>query len=625
MKKLIAILMLLAVPCIAQQRVVFCDGTNLYTYLGTGTTNSFTNSPQLTFNNQIKINSTNTSVVTDYGIMANGVHLYGVSGADKWVTFGPNATNPVWAIGTYRNENDAYLYHYNTASELPMLVMSTGGRIGFNHPDNIVDYHSYFIGTGVDDANWGGINTAKQTYRFNAYITSTGVAPAADQWTWKMSADMGATWFFQAPVTNYCTTNAIALTNGVTLAFYATNGHTLADGWLKTAWSQLPVASMEVRPRRFQECLLGTNWWSSTASFDSDVSYDFGTGIASHDVLTTTNACILLGSKSPVNAIFFNVLNPGAGLTLVLEYWNGSAWVPFTQSAQTWIDKTANFTTYGEMTMEIGGISQVKKVPNGKDASEYNLYWYQVRTTTTPTTTATLSAVTPHGEKRFAVYPGMLSPQPCFWIGGRGNTYVQRAYMEDTNSAFSDYQLVTEARVQQLLKNLGLGIYWYPQTNYVSIGSFTSAMARVMALTPSASEFRLTNAVAANSVTTGNLFVATNTWASTTLTAGTKYTMQVETLSSGNAGYASTMTFQLIDWIPGHTNVLGTSDVSKDILNNASTFNSINVAFTVLTNTTVAATNYPAVWPVLTTTGNKAGTWVRKYGGQANSYFIIGK
>jgi hypothetical protein len=309
----------------------------------------------------------------------------------------------------------------------------------------------------------------------------------------------------------------------------------------------------------------------------------------------------------------------------VFEYWNGAAWVAFTQSANTFVDRTANFTAYGEFTMEIGDLTQAKFVPNGKDATAYNLYWYRVRTSTTPTTAPTVQQITPHGEKRFAVYCGMLAASPCFWVGGRGNTYVQRAYMEDTNTAFSDQMLVTEARVQQLLKNLGLGTYWYPQTNAVVLPSYTSTVDRVMWLSAAPAEFRITNAVAANSVTTGSVFVASNTWAGATLTAGTKYVMQVETISYGIAGYASTMTFELLDWIPGKTNILGTSTASLAIPNNSATYNSINVAFTVVTNMTVAATNYPAMRPVLTTTGGKAGTWIRKYGAQANSWFTIGK
>ncbi len=62
MKKLIIALMMIALPCLAQQRIMVTDGTNVYSYLGTGTTNSTTN------NISFLVHTNQTSDVTFSGI-----------------------------------------------------------------------------------------------------------------------------------------------------------------------------------------------------------------------------------------------------------------------------------------------------------------------------------------------------------------------------------------------------------------------------------------------------------------------------------------------------------------------------------------------------------------------------
>lgn len=627
--RLIALIVMLATCVYGTNRPVAWneDLSQLQTVQGGSTNGSYgskTNAIQLTarnpFHEQAVVIAGSTNDGTADALNPNGIYIGGTNAVDKWIIWGDEGTN--WAIGTYRSENQGYWYLYNALSQLPVLSVSQTGRGGWNHPDNIVDYHSLWSGSGLDDLDFGGINTAKQVYRYQVSIVTTG---ACDTWTWKASADNGATYYVYG-LTNDCALTNMSLANGVTVVFGATNGHAIGETWDKIGWSQLPVASWEVRPRRFRECLLGVDWHSATDTY-TDVSYDFGTGLREHDILADTNACLLLGAKTPINTFFWNVLSPSIGLTLVAEFWNGSAWVELTQATHSFFDKTVNLTQYGEMQYEISSTTQATMCPAGRDATSYTLYWYRFRTSATPTSGATVRQVTPHGEKRLAVYSGMLNPTPSLWVNGRGHVYGDRIFRQDVSAAYGTNELITESRANFLIGKAA-GIPFYPSTNIVSgnvMASYT---------TPQAFSWATTNAVTANSTNRGSLSVYTNATLSDAsvlgtnmIAAGRRFTLERDEAAYGIAGFSSVARMELVEWnTAGLTNVIATSADSAVIPNQSSPLSHIVMTFTASTNMTFASsTNYLAWRSALVTSGNKAGTWLKYYGASyPDSKFTVG-
>ena len=81
----------------------------------------------------------------------------------------------IWQQYTYRGEVGEYLYMaYNSRTEGDYLVVSEGGRWGFDKPTDILDKHALFTGTGLDDAVVGGVYTHAFPRLYEIIISSMG-------------------------------------------------------------------------------------------------------------------------------------------------------------------------------------------------------------------------------------------------------------------------------------------------------------------------------------------------------------------------------------------------------------------------------------------------------------------
>lgn len=92
-----------------------------------------------------------------------------------------------------------------------------------------------FTGSGLDDMTVGGHFTGTENRDFLVEIDSTG---APD--TFKWSKDGGTTWTENVPITG----SAQLLTEGITVTFAATTGHTGGDEW---AFSTIAVDPRSIR------------------------------------------------------------------------------------------------------------------------------------------------------------------------------------------------------------------------------------------------------------------------------------------------------------------------------------------------------------------------------------------
>ena len=73
------------------------------------------------------------------------------------------------------------------------------------------------------------------------------------------------------------------------------------------------------------------------------------------------------------NSLFFNIKTGGAGVTLVVEYWNGSTWVDISIGNAFYSDNTNNLTTSNSIVWDyISG--WVKSYPEYHTEDGYFLY-----------------------------------------------------------------------------------------------------------------------------------------------------------------------------------------------------------------------------------------------------------
>jgi len=95
-----------------------------------------------------------------------------------------------------------------------------------------------FTGSGLDDMSNGGLFTGFADVNYEVVIDGTGTPD-----TFKWSDDGGVTYTETVAITGSDQT----LSNGVTIKFQATTGHTLADKWTFTAKAKDPV-SIQKKP-----------------------------------------------------------------------------------------------------------------------------------------------------------------------------------------------------------------------------------------------------------------------------------------------------------------------------------------------------------------------------------------
>ena len=83
----------------------------------------------------------------------------GVSDGDKGLVWADNGVRK-WEDYIYRNEKGTFKYLYNYNYQRDQMVVSEGGRFGFNKQSNIPQYHSGYLNpynNGLNDLRVGGL------------------------------------------------------------------------------------------------------------------------------------------------------------------------------------------------------------------------------------------------------------------------------------------------------------------------------------------------------------------------------------------------------------------------------------------------------------------------------------
>lgn len=134
-----------------------------------------------------------------------------------------------------------------------------------------------------------------------------------------------------------------------------------------------------------------------------------------YNLLAATNNFFYIGQDtgSKFNQVYMQIATPGVGITLVAEYWNGSAW-----TALTVTDGTTNLTTSGTIAFT----PPTDWVAN--TVNTYSRFWVRLSTSSAPSTTPTAYLTLPDARDPFGIYANYSDASPIFLIDKSGATNI---------------------------------------------------------------------------------------------------------------------------------------------------------------------------------------------------------
>lgn len=394
---------------------------------------------------KIHVYGTDNSVSDDpLAYQRNSIIVDGVADGDKQYILADDGVYK-WAWQNYRDESSKYLYLYSYEAKKEPMVISSGGRIGFNQPSNIMNYHSFYTGTGLNDVDIGGMFDKNYDLEYQVAINGTGTP---NTFHFRTSLDAGLTWSNWYNTTN-CSETPIDIMHGVTIVFGNTTGHNTDDTWEFTAFAQLPQSTFSVNPSMFVEANTTIDYTNASQDYE-DVTYniansiiDVATAFIPIGIDTSNKGAIYLGMNHQFNSMYINIVQPAVNCTLVLEYWNGSAWTTI-DGGRGLVEETNNLVNTGLITWFTNMLTGwVKRFPEyNPDETGYELYWIRLRSSTIMTTAPTVRTVVAQGSMRFAVYGGHMDSRPSLYVDTLGGVHIQKnsgfgASLEVLN--FDDY------------------------------------------------------------------------------------------------------------------------------------------------------------------------------------------
>ena len=360
-----------------------------------------------------------------YGQMHNNVYVEAPDAGDGGFWLGTTTKGPIWGLENYRSENAEFLYIYNLFSQKVPFTMNTGGRLGINHPTNIMNYHSWYVNpaTGLlNDMDVGGVYTNKVNAEYEIAISTIS---ATDTFKWRKSTNDGDTWGGYSANIAIVNGTDQAIEAGITVNFNAKTGHNTNDVWRFNAHSQIPQGTYTVHPSMYAEVLSTADYTAVTPVW-TDVTMNMAwtkAGAIEMPALGTKSA-IYIGDYGDFNSFYFVLDSASAGLTLKMEYWNG-AWTEITTATHALSDSTANLTVTGVIKWNKATMTDwVKTYPAGRDPVEYNMYWIRVTSTTNVTTAPVVATLSRHSSARLAVYTSSMDTVPSFKVDAQGRTGI---------------------------------------------------------------------------------------------------------------------------------------------------------------------------------------------------------
>ena len=326
-----------------------------------------------------------------------------------------------WAFQTYRDENGKFAYIYNFEQDSEVFTLEETGRVGINKQSNIMSYHSDYTGTvgvGFNDLVVGGLYTGDAQVLYEIKITSIN----PDKFYWRKSTNYGTSWNTSSSPINV-TLTPVNVELGITVQWSNLTGHTTGNIWQFYAYPQTPQGSFTVAPNLYDEILLTTNYTNippiyQDVSNEIQISTDKNTTVFT----TGTTSAFYVGALTQFRAVFVNMKTSAVGVSLVAEYWNGTAW-----SGLTITDGTTGLTTTGNISF-IKPSNWAKSSLTGSTNQDVEyLYWMRFRSSTSIITAPIVSSFARNGDKRLSVYSAHLDPIPTFVVNSAGNVIVGKS------------------------------------------------------------------------------------------------------------------------------------------------------------------------------------------------------
>ena len=365
------------------------------------------------------------TVLSPLGVENNHIGIDGPLIVDKDFAWFDNGVEK-WIASIYRCENAKFWYLANIpAFEAPIVVSETG-RIGINNQSNIMNYHAAMIsgGSALDDIVVGGVYTLNSLTVYQVQINGIG---NPNTFRWRTSIDNGLTYGAYSSTSGVTLTPTL-LSNGVTVQWTHTTGHTVGTAWEFGAFAQLPVGTFVVSVNGFNEVQKSNDWSAGTVIY-TDISAEANSATTGDEITmfntgTTLNA-LYFGTLIPLDAMYVNLKIAGAGVLLLTEYWNGITWVNLTTATNMYQDGTLNLTQPGNLQWETTTMPDwiQDNIPNLTGTTNFQ-YWLRLRTSTTPTIAPLASSFVRGGNKRFAVFTSPADYTPSMYIDSLGRTNI---------------------------------------------------------------------------------------------------------------------------------------------------------------------------------------------------------
>jgi hypothetical protein len=344
-----------------------------------------------------------------------------VAGGDSGFVFGYN-NNPMWDWSTFVAESGKYLHLINYQAGHDALTIGSSGRIGVNKPSNVMNYHNGFSGTGLDDMYVGGTYTGGFNDGIEINVTSTA---NPNTFSYRVTVQNGATstiGAWSAPIN--MDTAPITIFKGITVRWDAVTGHTLGDNWQFNAFPANPTGTFTIKPTLYNEVIYynGSNYLDYT--FPAGTSVIGSSKNNPFTIFGTTGKYVYVGRYVEFSSSQFGIAVPATGLTLKVEYWNGTAWAALTSATNYLTDGTTNLTKTGGIIWDRTTITNwATNVSVDTYNSTTGIYWIRYSSTSVGTA-PTIDTITPQAIDRLAIYQSGNDINPTFSVAPNGDTVV---------------------------------------------------------------------------------------------------------------------------------------------------------------------------------------------------------
>lgn len=171
-------------------------------------------------------------------------------------------------------------------------------------------------------------------------------------------------------------------------------------------------------------------------------------GGESFNLLADTNDYLYVGHSAVFSGLDLNFNVRAANYTLVIEYWNGSAWAILDEDVYSVTDNTSNMKRDGAISWTSN--------PSDWDTTTVNSatkYWIRFSTSTTPVTTGKAYSILPYNSvpSLLSLSSQDLADESWAWCEYNGKPYV--TFRNSGNSSYEGNWYVTSASTQTKKQN----------------------------------------------------------------------------------------------------------------------------------------------------------------------------